>query len=248
MSILLTEAAVRRLKATSKRRIIRDRGAQSLFLVVQTSGFKSWMMRFRRPGGGSSKIILGSLDISGRRPDGEPVVGQPLSLVEARRLAARINSDRAAGIDVVGRHKAVKHRRRVAAVEAAANSFLAVARDFISEHAKPRVRTWKTMARVLGLDEELQPRHGGLAVRWSGRDIRSVTADDLHAVIEEARRIGIPGIPVLRSKATEFAGHEDPLGTVRTVLMGPSPSPCRDEPDGSASRAGTGSVARPRAV
>jgi integrase len=208
MSKILTEAAVRRLKASSKRRIIRDGGSRSLFLVVSPSGHKSWAMRFRRPEGGSSKMVLGAVDLSGRRPDGEPVIGQPLSLVEARRLAARINSDRAAGIDVLSRHKAIKHRRHMAIAEAASNSFLTAAHDFVSEHAKVKLRTWRTLARTLGLNEKFLPRPGGLADRWCNRDVRTITANDLHVLIEEARSLGIPGVAVLRTNTTESRAYK----------------------------------------
>lgn len=206
MSKLLTEAAVRRLKPTSERRVIRDAAAQSLFLIIQPSGYKSWMMRFRRRGGGSSKIVLGPLDLSGRRPDGEPQVGQPLTLVQARRLAARVNSDRAAGVDVVAQHKDNQRRRLVA--EVASNSFAAAVRDFIIEHAKVKTRTWKETSRNLGLDDELLPRPGGLVARWADRDVKTISANDLHSVIEEARKFGIPGLEVRVEKVTESRAHK----------------------------------------
>jgi integrase len=206
MPILLTEAAVRRLRPARQRRIIRDSGSRSLFLTIQTSGFKSWAMRFRRPDGGSSKIVLGPYDLSGRSTTDEPQVGEPLSLARARQLAARVVSDRAAGVDVVGRHKSLKLRRRVAFTEAAGNSFLRAVTDFISEQ-KRRVRTWKKLARNLGLDEDLEPRPGGLVSRWATRDVATITAADLHLVIEESRKFGIPGVEVRSDKATDSRGH-----------------------------------------
>jgi hypothetical protein len=42
-----TQAAAEKLRATGKRRVIRDALSQALFLVIQPSGHKSWMMRFR---------------------------------------------------------------------------------------------------------------------------------------------------------------------------------------------------------
>ena len=62
----------RRLKATDRRRLVRDDGARSLYLVVQPSGHKSWLMRFRRPGGKPGKIVLGPLRPLRPRADGRP--------------------------------------------------------------------------------------------------------------------------------------------------------------------------------
>jgi integrase len=36
-------------------------------------------------------------------------------------------------------------------------------------------------------------RKGGLAARWRDRELRSITADELHDLIDEARRDGVPG-------------------------------------------------------
>jgi integrase len=131
------------------------------------------------------------------------VIGQPLTLVSARRLAAKINSDRAAGVDVVGHHRAEKHRRRVALVEASVITFPAVARDFIVEHAKPKTRGWEQTARNLGIDDDLSVRPGSLADRWRDRDVKTVSASDLFSAIEEARRIGTPGIAPRHDGASE---------------------------------------------
>jgi integrase len=201
----LTVASVERLKPTpGKRRIVRDGGSRSLFLVVQPSGHKSWVMRFRRPGGKGAKIHLGPLDLSGHDVSGDPAIGQPLSLVAARRLAAKINSERAQGRDVIADHKAVKHRRRTAIAEASTNSFAAAARAFIEEHAKAKLRSWQETARLLGFrPSDLEPTLGGLAQRWGERDVRSIDPHDLYEVIEEARRLGTPGIAIRSSAPSD---------------------------------------------
>jgi Arm DNA-binding domain len=122
----LTQAAVERLKPDPRKRLpIPDSLSPSLFLMIYQSGHKSWMMRFR-----TGKMVLGPLDISGRRHEGELEFIQPLTLVQARLLASRVNADRAAGIDVISQHKARKHRQRVAIIEASTNSFAAAAKDF----------------------------------------------------------------------------------------------------------------------
>jgi integrase len=198
MARVLTEAAVRRFRATGKRRAIRDGGARSLYLLIQPSGFKSWAMFFRRAGGRAVKLTLGPVDLSGRRPDAEPTIGAPLSLVAARRLAATVHHDRALGRDP---HAIARSRR-------SATSFAAAAREFVEEHARPRTRRWRDTAALLGLGrDDLEPVAGGLAERWADRDVASITADDVHAVVEEARRVGVPGTTPRRSTPSDVRGR-----------------------------------------
>jgi integrase len=200
---MFTQAAVERLKPhPTKRRVIRDALSQSLFLVIQPSGHKSWMMRFRY-GDGDAKIFLGPLDVSGRRHDGEIEIGMPLSLPQARQLASRVNADRAAGRDVVADHRARKHRQKVAIIEAASNSFAAAVKDFVEQHCKPKTRGWIETASNLGLDAELNVKSGGLAHRWADRDVRSIDSHDLFAACEEARKFSIPGIPARHDRPSE---------------------------------------------
>jgi integrase len=200
-----TDAAVKKLKPhPTKRLVIRDDGSTALFLVIQAkTGHKSWMLRYRHGDGAAAKIHLGPLDQSGHHHDAEPVVGLPLTLVQARQLASQINARRAHGADVVGDHRARKHRQKVAVAEASSNSFAVCVKDFVIEHARPKTRGWVETGSVLGLDAELNIKKNGLAHRWSSRDIRSVSSDDLHAVCEEARRFGIPGIAPRNKSASE---------------------------------------------
>ena len=203
MAKVFTQAGVEKLKPIpGRRRVIRDGASTALFLVIQSSGHKSWMMRFRY-GTGATKIFLGPLDISGRRHDGEPVIGQPLSLVQARQVASKINADRAAGVDVIAAHRAKKHRQRIGVIEAAANSFAAAVKDFIIQHAQPKTRSWKQTASILGLDAELNVKTGGLAERWGDRDVKSLDASDLFSVIEESRRISVPGMAARHDRPSE---------------------------------------------
>ena len=168
MAKILTAAAVERYRSNGKRRVIRDGGSRSLYFVIEASGSRCWMMRFRRPNGAPGKMVLGPLDLSGGELEGEPEVGQPLSLVAARQLAARIHRDRARGADVVADHKVRRHRQRSAASDRAAGSFAMAARAFIEEHAKVRTRRWQETARLLGLNPHaLELVAGGLAERWA---------------------------------------------------------------------------------
>jgi hypothetical protein len=67
MAKQLTAAAVQRLRPDKARREIRDGGCAGLYLIVQSSGHKSWALRFRRPGGRPAKLTLGPVDATGRR-------------------------------------------------------------------------------------------------------------------------------------------------------------------------------------
>ena len=87
----LTPATVEKYRPHKTRREIPDNGS-GLYLIVQPGGGKSWAMRFRSPHGRQQKLTLGPLDLSGRKVQDAPVIGQPLDLLAARRLAADVNT------------------------------------------------------------------------------------------------------------------------------------------------------------
>jgi integrase len=189
MSKKLTAASVARYRAGSKRRMIPD--GRGLYLIVQPgTGSKSWAMFFRGSGGRMVKLTLGPCDDSGHEAAAEPVIGAPLSLVGARRLAAEVHRQRVLGEDVVAQRLRDKAERKAAA----ANTFAAAARDFISDHSMQKVRGWREQARLLGLDAELNEIRGGLCERWRGRPISSIDDHDIHRLIDEVRRRGVPGL------------------------------------------------------
>jgi integrase len=201
----LTEAAVRKFKAKPpRRRWIRDGGSQSLFLVIHPGGRKSWVMRFRGLNGRPVKLVLGRADVTGSELKGDPVVGQALTLVAARQKAAELQRQRALGIDVAGEHRARKYRQRAKAEEQATNTYGVLVRKFIEDHARPNSRSWRATARLLGLehhaDQVTSPDHGetknGLADRWRDKLVRTIDGHLLHGVIDEAQRVGVPGIEV----------------------------------------------------
>jgi integrase len=197
MAKVLTHAAVAKYRPTSKRREIPDGGSPGLYLIIQPSGVKSWALRYRRPSGKGAKLTLGSVDLSGREPEGEPKVGDPLSLVAARALASDQLRALKRGVDVGAVHVAQKRHQREAVANAAINSYSALARLFIDQHARKHTRHWQESAVLLGLDfpEQGEPiiRPRSLAARWKDRELRSITNDELHDVIVEAQRDGVPG-------------------------------------------------------
>jgi hypothetical protein len=196
MAKSLTAAAVKNYKPDEKRRReIHDGGCPGLYLVVQTTGHRSWALRFRRPSGKSAKLHLGPVDLSGSESENEPVIGQPLTLASARRLAADIHHRRAKGRDVVADIDTAKRRQKSEQETKRATTFAAAARDFIEQHAMKKTRRWHMTARLLGLDprNNLAVISGGIAQRWSDKPVAEIDGHDVYAVVDETRSLGIPG-------------------------------------------------------
>jgi integrase len=192
----LTDAACRKFKPHAKRRRIRDTGSQGLFLIVQSSGRKSFQMRVRTPTGRIGKLTLGRFDPHVEL-ENKPVIGQPLTLAAARLLAAQVRQQLALGQDPIADLKANKDRARAMSVTQAANTFAAAARAYIAEYAKPKTRRWWETAKLLGLHpNDLTPIPGGLAARWAEQSVDKIDGHDCWGVVDEAKRVGIPGRPV----------------------------------------------------
>jgi integrase len=222
----LTDAAVRKYRPTDKRREIRDALGAGLYLVVQPSGAKSWAVRFRRPDGRNAKLVLGPVDFDSKETTDEPTIGAPLSLSAARQLAVQVARQRKTGVDPIAERK----RKRVEARAGDSQTFGAVARDFIREHRTKRgelPRGWRRAGRVLGLDYPLgsEPTKvvptampGGLAQRWASRPIGAITSHDVRALVEEARRSGVPGVPVTRNLGTSESRGRLVFSVVSTLF------------------------------
>jgi integrase len=249
---LLTDAVVRRYKPNAKRRLIRDAGAQSLYLLIaprpdgDKRNAKSFMMRFRGPDGRPRKIVLGPFDLSGHELKETPQIGQPLSLAGARALAADIHRRRAHGEDVIGEHKARKIRRRSEAVERGSLAFGACVveffRDYKTKRWHSRPRRWHEDARALGLawERDADPAKvapeiikGGLAARWADKPVGDIDEPDILAVVDEARKHGIPGLGQRNGDASESRGRRmhAALSVLFRWLQGKRRilrNPCRD--------------------
>jgi len=199
MAKTLTAAAVKNYRPGKARREIPDGGCPGLYLVIQTSGHRSWAMRFRRPMGKPAKLTLGPVDLSGNEAESEPVLDSPLTLASARRLAAEIHRQRAMGRDVVADYEASRRRRKSEHETRAKSTFAAAARDFIDEYASRKTRRWRETARLLGL---AYPSTGGeptlirdgLCERWRDKPVAEIDGHDIHGVVDETRRSGAPGL------------------------------------------------------
>jgi integrase len=184
-------------------------------------GGKSWAMRFRRPDGRPGKLVLGKVDLSGEEMPDEPVIGGPLTLAGARQIATAVNRARAAGRDVIAEYLGEKQRRQIVKKEAAANAFAAAARDFVEQHVWRKTRRWRETARQIGFiyprevpnfdpdakTEQKLPEPtlapDGLATRWRSKSVREIDGHDIHTAVDEARRIGVPGVPARNEGLSE---------------------------------------------
>jgi integrase len=219
---LLTVAAVRKYTPHDKRRReIPD--AHGLRLVIQPkpSGSKSWALRFRRPDGKPAKLTLGTVDLSDNEPLDDPVLGAPLTLGQARQLAAKIDRDRKRNVDVIAEYKASKSRQRVEAKDRAENTFGAAVREFLRDHKTKwhaRPRRWRGEAALLGLrwppgctdpaSAEPMVIKGGLSDTWHDKPLASIDGHDIHAVVGEARQLGIPGLGRRNGGISESRGRK----------------------------------------
>jgi integrase len=204
---VLTDASVKKYTAQAKRREIPDARATGLYLVIQPkpSGAKSWTLRFRRPNGRPAKMTLGSIDLSDHETKDDPVIGAPLTLGQARVLAAEIERKRKRGTDVIEEHKAAEARKSTAAADRAANSFDACVREFFIDYRtkrKARQRRWRDTASLLGLrykpgsdptTAEPELIKGGLVSIWGDKPVASIDGHDVHTVVSEARKLGSDG-------------------------------------------------------
>ena len=202
MAKAFTAAAIERYKGGKTRREIRD-AKSGVLLVVQISGSKSWIMRFRRPHGTPAKLTLGRVDEFGVEPKDAPgmdAIGTPLTLAAARALAAEVDRQRKMGRDVIADRAAAKHRHRVNAEENAANTFGTLAPQFIAKHAQKKTRRWPETARLLGLrypktgGDKFEVIRGGLCERWADKPVREIDGADIWAVVDETKRLGVPGL------------------------------------------------------
>ena len=196
MAKVLTDASVRRFKKGSERREVADGGRRGLYLVIQPTGAKSWAFRFR-VNGKSAKLTLGGFDETVRKPVDKPVVGADLTLAEARKLAAEIDHERAAGTDVIVARKVAKLAARRKAIDDADNSYPVLLRRYVEEHARPHTKRWRDTARMLGLryqDGEMLIIPNGLVERWAGKTVREISPDDIFIAVDGAVRVGAPGL------------------------------------------------------
>jgi integrase len=154
----LTQVAIDNLKGSDKRREIPDGRISGLYLIVQSSGAKSWAARYRFDGK-QCKYTIGAY----------PAV----DLSTARKKALEALADVAGDIDPAARKKAAREARKA---ERTANDRVAdVARAFVDKYLKRHVGPgWAREAERL-LRKEIVPAIGSKRLR----DVRRGDAIDI---------------------------------------------------------------------
>ena len=150
----LTPVTVRNAKPGPDRKEIPDHGCRGLYLVVQPSGVKSWVFRYRFAGK-PKKLTIGPVYLGADEPE-QAMLDQANTLAAARKLAGEAALQVAKGIDPAR----AKIREREEARKRAENTVLTdrdtvevVAKRFIEKYAKVKTResSWQQTARLLGV-------------------------------------------------------------------------------------------------
>jgi integrase len=138
----LTAIAVAKARAHTARRELPDGGCRGLYLVVQTSGHRSWALRYRSRGR-TVKLTLGPALIGTcAESNTVPQLDTPLSLAAARELATKILREVQAGHDPA----AAKRQRREQQHAAEADTLQAVCEEHLRREAG-RLRTLASQRR-----------------------------------------------------------------------------------------------------
>lgn len=190
MAKTLTVAGIEKTKPGDKRIEIADAVTRGLYLVVQPSGSKSWSVRYR-VGGRSQKYTIGPY----------PTFGLP----EARSAAREVLRSAIGGGD-----PSLEKKRARSEAGRRDDLFPSVARDYIARFQKPKNRTWKETARLLGLKPDP-------ALPDSSDDPSSfILAPDGPAREWEKRRIGTLKRSEVRDYIDDLALRV-PIGANRTL-------------------------------
>lgn len=156
----------------SKRLEIPDGGLPGLYLVIQTSGAKSWAIRYRAPGTGKpSKYTIGRYPL--------------LGLAEARDAARAALAQVSEGTDPAGVRKAEKAAKNEEPKDR--DLVRTIAADFIKRHASKNRTAGETQRQF---DREILPA-------WGDRKITDITRRD---VIELLDRIADRGAAVMANR------------------------------------------------
>ncbi|MDH4983256.1 site-specific integrase [Hyphomicrobium sp. D-2] len=145
-----------------------------LYLTIQTSGVKSWTVRYRI-NGQRKRFTLGRVE----------AIPTP---ADARKRARRILEKVAEGIDPQAAKLVQRTRDNT-------EGFRALAIKFIELHHRPRNRSWRESARVLGLrlkadGETWEDIKESPAQRWADRPVRTITKRDVVDEVDRAVQRG----------------------------------------------------------
>ena len=188
MASVLTAQSVRIAKPdAAKRREIPDAVLPGLYLLVQPSGHKSWALRYRFAGK-PKKLTLGRVLIDRATDiDDDPVLGQSMTLAEARRAAKSALQTLGEGQDPARKKKAAKALQAIAD-NRGGDIVRELAKAFVERYSKPRNRSWREIERQF--KSEINPL-------WGDRQVVEVRKRD---VIELLDGIVDRGSPVTANR------------------------------------------------
>jgi integrase len=182
MAKKLTDLAVKRLKADPNKRLeVPDADVRGLYLVVQTSGVKSWCYRYRF-GGRPCKLTLGGFVDEKGEDNAEPELGRALTLADARLLARNAANDLARGVDPAERKRALK-AAAVSAPKHDGDSFAALVEKFEARHLKG-LREGVEYKRLL--DTLVMPQ-------WGSKRIQDIRKKDVIDLLDGLKDRGMTG-------------------------------------------------------
>ena len=177
-------------------------------------------MRFRRPDGRPAKLTLGPVDLSDKETSDEPVLGGPLSLRQARQLATSIDRQRARGLDVVEDYKADaatpadrrrgSRRQYLRRLRRASSSPATRPSTANARATGAPTRSRSGLRYPLGSDPataEPEVIKGGLADTWDAKPVAEIDANDIHVIVTDARKRGIPGLGRRNDGVSETRGR-----------------------------------------
>lgn len=172
MSNRLTAKTVENIKPGGTRREVPDGEIRGMYLVVQPSGAKSYVLRYRHDGK-PRKLTIGSAE---------------MGLGEARKLAASARAAIAAGKDPQGEKAAGKVAVKEAAREAVVakrDSVEAVVAEFVEKHVRRsnKPSTAKEYERLLE-KEIVEP--------WRGRRLSDISRRDVNRLLDDIVERGAP--------------------------------------------------------
>ena len=179
----LTAKRIENASPTQARQEIPDGLLRGLYLIVQPSGAKSFVVRYRYAGR-PRKLTLGAFPA--------------LNLEAARDRGAKALRLAAEGRDPATEKQIAKVDAKKAAAEAIRDQrdlFEIVAREFIERHAMKNNRktTWRETARILGFRASLEQPTALVSVgsdvmgAWAGRKIQEITKRDVVTLLDTVR-------------------------------------------------------------
>jgi integrase len=183
MASALTTKSVEAAKPGEGRREVPDGLLTGLYLVVQPTGAKSWAIRYRHAGK-PRKLALGPLAPTLDGPEPEPILGAPMTLGGARKIARAQLLEVAAGRDPAADRQAAK-AAALSPEQADRDLVKTHAAQFLARYLKPRARPgyYKSVEAILD---------GDVLPRWGERRIQEIARRDVLDLIDKVVERGAP--------------------------------------------------------